>query len=238
MIPNTTPTPNLLFNGEMKKMSDPELRVVMIVTRATFGWILDDKSGMRKEEDWISHSQMIERSGKSSRAISYAIASCIKNRWIEARDDQGNILATANERRLYGKKIFYRLGIKFLGRAETIANGANPQPSHVVQTTIANDDIKPSHQVRTTKESITKETIQKNTHGEFENVFLKEEEYQKLVERITENNAKILIEELSAGIASKGYKYKSHYATLLNWARRRALEHQSKLQTKKKEFII
>lgn len=166
MIPNTTPTPNLLFNGEMKKMSDPELRVVMIVTRATFGWIADVKTGMRKEEDWISHSQMVEKSGKSSRAISYAIASCIKNDWIEARDEEGNKLEEAEERRRHGKKIFYRLGSKFLGRVETIANGAmvekHIEPSHLVQSTIAPSANQPSHLVRTTKETHTKETHTQN----------------------------------------------------------------------------
>lgn len=150
----------------MKKMSDPELRVVMIVTRATFGWILDDKSGMRKEEDWISHSQMVERSGKSSRAISNAITSCIKNSWIEARDENGNILHEALQRRKHGKKIYYRLGNKFLGRAETIASGAKVEPSHVVPLTIANNDTKPSHVVLSTKETLTKETLTKRPEKE------------------------------------------------------------------------
>lgn len=61
----------------------------------------------------------------------------------------------------------------------------------------------------------------KSSFGEFKNVKLKEEELNKLIERFGENNTKLLIEELSIGIESKGYKYKSHYATLLNWARRK-----------------
>ena len=52
-IPNTTQTPNIIFNGLMKEMSDTELRVVLIVTRATLGWVLDREKGMRKDEDWI-----------------------------------------------------------------------------------------------------------------------------------------------------------------------------------------
>jgi len=158
MIPNTTPTPNELYNGEMRKMSDAELRVVLLVTRATLGWELDSRTGMRKIEDWISHSQIVEKTGKSSRAISYAIASCVKNGWIETRDKDGNILKTPNDRRKYGKKIYYRLGKIFLDKVTiaTIANNAN-LPSQPLQETIANNDTKPSQPLRTTKETLTKE---------------------------------------------------------------------------------
>lgn len=75
----------------------------------------------------------------------------------------------------------------------------------------------------------------KNNYGEFGNVLLKDEEYQKLISSFGEKNTKLLIAELDTGIASKGYKYKSHYATILNWARRKYQE--NKLQTKKEKYI-
>lgn len=160
MIPNTTPTPNELFNGEMRKMSDPELRIVMIVTRATFGWVEDKETGMRKEEDWISHSQMVEKSGKSGRAVNYAIQSCIEHKWIEARDAEGNLLDTAEKRMKHGRKIFFRLGEAFLKRGITLVSGARVPP-HIVHQTPANKDTKPPHVVRATKETLTKETLTK-----------------------------------------------------------------------------
>lgn len=107
-IPNTTQTPNIIFNGLMREMTDTELRVVLIVTRATLGWILDKEKGMRKTEDWISHSQLKQKTGRESGAISKAIDSCIQKQWIEARDKDGTILDTKIKRR--GKNIFYRLG--------------------------------------------------------------------------------------------------------------------------------
>ncbi len=56
-------------------------------------------------------------------------------------------------------------------------------------------------------------------YGQFENVLLSIDEHDKLIERFgPSTNAHI--ESLSIGIKSKGYKYKSHYATILNWARR------------------
>jgi hypothetical protein len=59
-----------------------------------------------------------------------------------------------------------------------------------------------------------------NSYGEFKNVFLTDEEHKKLVERFGEADAEKRIENLSQGMASKGYRYKSHYATILSWKRR------------------
>jgi hypothetical protein len=64
----------------------------------------------------------------------------------------------------------------------------------------------------------------KHPHGEFGNVMLTTDEYIKLCEKC--QDADSLITELDQYIESqgKGKKYKSHYATLLNWSRRKATE--------------
>jgi len=56
---------------------------------------------------------------------------------------------------------------------------------------------------------------EKEKYGEFNNVLLTEEEYHKLEQA----NLLPYIEKLSSYIASKGKKYKSHYATILTWSR-------------------
>ncbi len=74
------------------------------------------------------------------------------------------------------------------------------------------------------KETLTKETKQKkgttkkNSYGEFKNVRLTDDEYNKLIKRFNKRTEE-LIESLSIGIESKGYKYQSHYATILSWNR-------------------
>lgn len=60
-----------------------------------------------------------------------------------------------------------------------------------------------------------KKEINKEKYGEFKNVLLTKEEYHKL----EKSNLLPYIEKLSSYIASKGKKYKSHYATILNWSR-------------------
>lgn len=71
----------------------------------------------------------------------------------------------------------------------------------------------------TDKISIDQIRLDKNSkdkYGEFKNVLLTEEEYHKL----EISNLLTYIEKLSSYIASTGKRYKSHYATILNWSRK------------------
>lgn len=57
--------------------------------------------------------------------------------------------------------------------------------------------------------------------GEFQNVEITEEELQKLQERFPEpGKVETMIESLSTYLAQTGKRYRSHYATMLNWARK------------------
>lgn len=59
---------------------------------------------------------------------------------------------------------------------------------------------------------------EKKPYGEFNNVLLYDEELTKLQNKF--NDYKERIENLSQYLASTGKKYKSHYATILSWARK------------------
>lgn len=60
-------------------------------------------------------------------------------------------------------------------------------------------------------------TATKKPYGEFNNVLLTDIEFEKLGIKFGKQKAAEMIERMSAGVASKGYKYKSHYAAILNW---------------------
>ena len=66
------------------------------------------------------------------------------------------------------------------------------------------------------EENNIKKNIKKKKYGEFNNVLLTDDEYAKL----EKSNLLPYIKKLDSYIASKGKKYKSHYATILNWSRR------------------
>ena len=155
-LPNTTQVPNILFNGEMQKMKDTELRVTLIVTRKTLGWLEDPETGMRKEEDWISQGQLIKLTARSQKSVTAAIDVCVKNDWIEARDGDGNLLDTPEKRQQIGRggKIFYRLGGKFFGKAQAMKGSKNYYPSQKEKGSKKSIAKIAKHNLHTTKETV------------------------------------------------------------------------------------
>lgn len=74
------------------------------------------------------------------------------------------------------------------------------------------------------KESIkdnTKETGVSVVLGEFKNVKLTNDEITNLEEKMGKERVRELTEELSTYMASKKTSYKSHYATIVSWHRRK-----------------
>lgn len=61
-----------------------------------------------------------------------------------------------------------------------------------------------------------------------EGVFLKDIEYEKLVNELGEKPTQEYIKDLSIYMRSRGRRYKSHYATILAWHRKHAREAQAK----------
>lgn len=74
-----------------------------------------------------------------------------------------------------------------------------------------------------TQVSIDKVSIDKTTFGDLKNVLLTDDEHKKLIERYGRSAISQLIGELSTYMASSGKRYKDHYATLLNWAKRKGV---------------
>jgi hypothetical protein len=95
-----------------------------------------------------------------------------------------------------------------------------------------------SEENRIEENRIEENRIEEDRYGEFENVKLKIDEYNKMIERFGEKNTKVLIEQLSSYLKSTNKRYASHYATMLNWARRKVEEHKAKTQPKQRTLAI
>ena len=114
ILPNSTQVPNVVLDEWMPRLSDPEFRILLVVVRQTLGWIEDVETKRRKEKDWISHSQLAMKTGKSSASITRGIKALIEDHHlIEALDEKGKQLDTAEKRLKMGAggRIFYRLNI-------------------------------------------------------------------------------------------------------------------------------
>lgn len=93
----------------------------------------------------------------------------------------------------------------------TITNAYTVSHTDAVEPMGSNVDVTP-----TVTSTLRKKD--KRRYGEFNNVLLTDEEYQKLQSRFPDYKERI--ESLSEYISSKGKKYKSHYAAILTWARK------------------
>lgn len=110
IIPNSTQTPNIIFDEWMRILSDVELRIVLVITRQTIGWVENKETGRRKEKDWISHTQLELKTYRGRSSLSKALKKLIDQmKIIEAYDETGNLLDNPQKRMSCGKKIFYRL---------------------------------------------------------------------------------------------------------------------------------
>ena len=73
-----------------------------------------------------------------------------------------------------------------------------------------------------------KKRVEKRAHGEFNNVFLTDEELQKLHDLKGPVLTAGAIEKISSYIEATGKKYRSHYAAIKNWGFRAAAEANQK----------
>lgn len=95
-------------------------------------------------------------------------------------------------------------------------------------------DIDKDIDIDKNKKNISKP--QKHKHGEYNNVLLTDDEYQKLKNEYPDIEERI--ERLSEYIASTGKKYKSHYATIRAWARKeKPVEKKSETKFDYKAFM-
>jgi len=201
-----------------RNLSPYESRVLWFIIRKTYGW--------QKKDDLISLSQIVVgtdiKKGHASRALSSLISK--------------QIVTRLGNKRLGFNKDYDSWLLKLPAEEPSETNGDNSvsevtssgnnlgegklpaeEPKLPAEEPLPTSSRVPVEEPQKIK---TKETIQKKLYGEFLNVKLSDAEHQKLIEKFGEAEAKELIENCSAYLASKGDKYKDHYATIQNWARR------------------
>ena len=88
----------------------------------------------------------------------------------------------------------------------------------------------PVTHIREEKRRIDKNIVDKEKYLDF--VFLTKNEHKKLIEKFGDVIANEWIGTLNEGIGSKGYKYDSHYHTILAWYRKKEKEDKKETDDK------
>ena len=83
------------------------------------------------------------------------------------------------------------------------------------ESRIENRETNTRESARTGAHTHAREENAKRAYGEYENVFLTDEEYASLKEKASDADERIRV--FGAKLKAKGYKYDDHYAALLLW---------------------
>ncbi len=109
-----------------------------------------------------------------------------------------------------------------------------PNGNHVApQCSVVKCSVVKVSVVKCNKEKIKEKSAPNEIYGELNNVLLKLNEFNNLVDKYGEAKTKLYVDRLSTYIASTGKRYKSHYATILTWVRKDIPE--TKINSKYKE---
>ncbi len=98
---------------------------------------------------------------------------------------------------------------------------------------VAVSDIEEDKEKEIDIEVISIKKPSKHKYGEYKNVLLTDDELEKLKEEFIDWEERI--ERLSSYVASTGKSYKSHYATIKNWARKDKEQIKTKQQAQPKK---
>ena len=138
----------------------------------------------------------------------------------------GESSTEGDRKRLYRKKIETEKQL-LLESGQTSGQMSDNRPPEIeieIEKDIEKDidieiEIERGKKEEVSKQEVSKQTKKKSPYGEFKNVLLTDDEYKKLTERFSADY-KERIERLSGYVASTGKSYKSHYATIINWAKK------------------
>ena len=191
-------------------LSPNQWQVLLFIIRKTYGF--------KKKVDHIANSQIGQGTGLSKAVISRSLKK------LQARD-----IIIRQKKTIGMQKDWEKWKLPILSTVDTkLTILSTNKVDHTVNQSCLNGQPElPKRSTKVDSPDVTqkkKETIQKKLykrkHGEFNNVLLTDDEYNKLSVRFGIENITQLIDDLSIGIKSKGYQYKDHYATILNWVRR------------------
>ena len=145
----TTPVANDIFDRVMPTLRDTELRVLLIVVRQTAGWQAGPGLSQRKDRDWLTQSQFMQRTGRASEAISHAVDALVQAGLISVTDRRGVLKQTADERRRHLGHLYYQLG-----SGQLVVDNVRG----TVDNSSKSEDAKPN----TTKETVIQKHKKKN----------------------------------------------------------------------------
>jgi hypothetical protein len=156
---NTTPVPNALFDNHLKGLHLAELKVLLVIIRQTLGWEDKKTKNGRKDLDWISNSQLVQKTGCSPRAINVAVQQLVIKDLIRVLSIKGELLDSPEKRR--GQpKLYFRVSSAIKEHVENRGKSGEDPVDIVSPCADYHHDLRKLLTGVTQKMRITKETLQ------------------------------------------------------------------------------
>ena len=114
--------PTRLTDALMPALRDTELRVLLVVLRATWGWRAAPDAPATRRREWLSHALLCRRTGRGSEAVSGAVDALVRSGLLAVEDSAGRPLTTPAERRRYLGRLYYRAG-------DALVAARDPEPA-------------------------------------------------------------------------------------------------------------
>ena len=219
----TTPIANLLLEAiTVADLNGREKSVCLYLCRVTYGW---QRNGDRLKEAELTLKQWAEILRTDTSKASHILAGMVAKQIIKR-----NFLGA-------GKGYIYSINTRVdewdkgcLNRQLLTISARQPLTKTTRQvltktaTPLATTLATPKESIKESiNKDISKENTEKKQYGEFNNVLLTDEEYQKLITKLGKPKSDDLIEQLSGYMKqnpANAKKYVDHYAVVLNWSRR------------------
>jgi len=169
---HVTPFPNVLLDTVMPLLKDTEWRILCVIVRQTLGWLVetgeDRQEKTRKARDWLTHSQLKQRTGRNSEAICKAVDSLVRRGLIAIYDSNNRLLATPQERQRCHERMYFGLSYKTMAQLGGGSFHEVPSDTPVVKPAVKDASKPPSmftkseiRKTKTTKETYTKLLIRR-----------------------------------------------------------------------------
>ena len=148
---NTTPFPNYLLSEVMPALKDTEWRLLCVVVRQTLGWV-DPSTGGRKSQDWMTRTQLLQKTGRNSAAISKALDVLVSQQFLHVKSTGNKPLLTKGQRKQARGRIYYALHPHLIGRLHD-----EGEPAHESTPQSSSDDENGTNSFRSddTKSELT-----------------------------------------------------------------------------------
>ena len=167
---HVTPFPNVLLDTVMPLLKDTEWRILCVIVRPTLGWLVetgDDRNGRgRKARDWLTHSQLKQRTGRNSEAVSKAVDSLVRRGLLAVYDGNNRLLATPRQRQRCHHRMYFGLSLDTIAQLGDGSFYEGSPATSIVKPTLKNEQKKsgPKSPFEFTESEIRKAKTTKETY--------------------------------------------------------------------------